>query len=69
MTTATRSRLPIPDYDVFVEGDRVMLKSGSTTMTVVGHCDDCGDIDVAYGTSDGDIDIINLPPEALVRVD
>jgi hypothetical protein len=64
----TVSNLAADTYATFVEGEQVMIKSGGPVMTVVGTCDDCGEIDVAYGTSDGDIDIIGLPPEALVRV-
>lgn len=34
----TRNHMPIPDYDVFVEGEEVMLKSGGPVMTVIGYC-------------------------------
>lgn len=67
--TTTRNRQPIPDtYDAFVEGELVMLKSGGPVMTVLGTCEDCGEIDVAYGNSQGDVDILGMPAEALVRV-
>ena len=66
--TVTRNRLPIPDYDVFVEGEIVMLKSGGPEMTVIDVCEDCGDVTAAYGTSDFDVDVLTLPPAAIVRV-
>lgn len=68
MPTVTRNRQPIPEYDVYVEGELVMLKSGGPVMTTIGFCEDCNEVEVAYGTSDGDIDILGFPPEALVRV-
>lgn len=65
----TRNRQPITEtYETFVEGELVMIKSGGPAMTVLATCEDCGDIDVAYGTSDGDVDILTLPSDALVRV-
>lgn len=67
-TTTTHARIPTPDYDVFVEGEVVLLKSGGPAMTVIDICEDCGDVTAAYRTSDGDIDVITFPPEALVRL-
>lgn len=52
----------------FVEGEQVMLKSGGPTMTVLGYCEDCDEVDAAYGTSDGDVDILTLPSATIVRV-
>jgi len=68
MPTATRNRMPIPEYDVFVEGELVMLKSGGPVMTVVDYCEGCGEVEAAYGDSDGDISFVELPSAAIVRV-
>ena len=68
MPTATRNHMPIPDYDVFVEGELVMLKSGGPVMTVIGYCEDCDEIECACGDSDGDLSFAELPSAAIVRV-
>jgi hypothetical protein len=64
----THNRRVIDAYDVFVEGQVVRLLTGSQPMTVIETCPDCGDVTVAYCNSDGDIDVLDLPPAA-VRLD
>lgn len=49
----------------FDPGELVELKSGGLALTVLDFCDNCGEVDVAYTTSDGDIDILTLPAAAL----
>lgn len=68
MHTTRTATPPIPDYDVFVEGELVMLKSGGPVMTVIGYCEDCDEIECAYGDSDGDLSFAELPSAAIVRV-
>lgn len=46
-------------------GDLVELKSGGAALTVLDFCAECGEVDVAYTDSDGDIDILTLPSAAL----
>ncbi len=48
----------------FASGEIVELKSGGLPLTVIGVCE-CGNVDVAYTDSEGDIDILTLPPAAL----
>ena len=66
-TTAARS-IPQPDYNIFVEGEVVMIKTGGPSMTVIEVCEDCGSVTAVYGNSQGDLDQFEFPPEALVRV-
>lgn len=69
MPTATRNRMPIPDaYESFVEGELVMLKSGGPVMTVIGYCDECGEVEAAYGDSEGNLQFHELPSACLLRV-
>ena len=66
MPTATMNRRPIPDfYETFVEGQTVRLITGSSPLVIIDVCDDCGEVTVAYGTSDGDIDVLTVPAVAL----
>lgn len=45
---------------VFEPGDIVVLASGSPDLTVVDVCD-CGNVEVAYADSDGDIVFETFP--------
>ncbi len=64
----THNQRIIDAYDIFVEGQVVRLLTGGPPMTVIEVCEGCGDVTVAYTTSDGDIDVLDLPPVA-VRID
>lgn len=62
-----RSDFSLPDtYDV---GDVVRLIVGGPDMVVLGYCEECGDVDVAWGTSDFDVMRDTFPEEALVHAD
>lgn len=49
----------------FAPGELVELKSGSLPLTVLDFCDGCGEVEVAYTDSDGDIEIFTFPAAAL----
>lgn len=66
--TVTHNARIIDTYDVFVEGQVVRLLTGGPPMTIIDVCDCCGDVTAAYCTSDGDLDVIDLPAVA-VRLD
>ncbi len=53
------------DLAAIEPGDQVELKSGGLPLTVLSYCSTCGDVDVAYTDSEGDIDILTLPAAAL----
>lgn len=42
-------------------GDIVELVTGSPAMVVLDACPGCGDVDVAYTTPKGKIEILTLP--------
>lgn len=68
MPTTTRNRQPIPDtYDTFIEGEIVVLKTGGPAMVVIDYCENCDEIDVAYGTGKH-VHMLTLPSAAVVRV-
>lgn len=46
-------------------GDIVELVSGGPAMTVLDACQNCGDVEVAYATPKGRIEILTLPAIAL----
>jgi uncharacterized protein YodC (DUF2158 family) len=50
---------------IFATGEQVELKSGGLPLTVLSFCAACGDVDVAYTDSEGDIEILTLPADAL----
>lgn len=52
-------------YETLVEGQTVRLITGSAPMVIIDVCGDCGDVTVAYGTSEGDIDVLTVPPTAV----
>ena len=60
---------PTDFYQTFVEGQAVRLVTGSTKMVVIDVDEDGGELTVAYGNSDGDVDIITLPTAALAHSD
>lgn len=67
MTTNTRSR-DADNYPSFIEGELVTLKSGSPALTILGVCDECDEVDVAYTNSDGDIEILTFPTACILRI-
>lgn len=67
MVTTHNQRI-IDSYDIFVEGQVVRLLTGGPPMTIIDVCDHCGDVTAAYCTSDGDLDVFDLPAVA-VRLD
>lgn len=69
MPTATHNRAPVDHYESFVEGQTVRLIVGGPRCVIIDTCDDCGMATIAYGTSDGDIDALDVPFEALVHSD
>lgn len=68
MVVTQNSRL-IDFYETFVEGQTVRLTVGGPRCVIVDVCDDCGDVTMAYGTSDGDIDVVTVPPTAIELAD
>ncbi len=46
-------------------GDIVELVSGGPPMTVLDSCPSCGDVDVAYATPKGRVEILTLPSVTL----
>ncbi|MER9135130.1 YodC family protein [Mesorhizobium sp. M0830] len=55
--------------DVFAVGDVVSLIIGGPPMVVIAACQECGDIDVRFTDSNGDVLSDVLPQEALVHWD
>ena len=46
-------------------GDIVELVTGGPPMVVLDYCEHCGDVDVAYTTPKGKVDVLSLPAIAL----
>ena len=63
--TATHNGRVIDFYETYVEGQRVRLVVGGPVCVIIDVCDCCGEITMAYGDSDGDIDIVTVPPTAV----
>lgn len=49
----------------FQPGDEVELVSGSLNMTVIGTCPDCGNVEVAYANSKGNVVFHEFPAVCL----
>ena len=64
MTVTHNSRV-IDFYQTFVEGQTVRLIVGGPRCVVTEVCECCGEVTMAYGNSDGDIDVVTVPPAAL----
>jgi hypothetical protein len=60
--------MPVPDYDVFVEGEIVMLPIGGPALMVVETCDDCGEVETVYADSNNDLVFNQWPAGVLLRV-